>query len=211
LLYDYFKDQLRITEDENTWAVVQGFSAMEQYLGIMQREGAKALNQLVETDSIGILVLGHPYHHDPGLNHGIPEEFQMRGFPVLAIESLPINPAYLSKLFTNTEISEMFSVKDVWLRNFNRNTNLKIWAAKFAARHPNLAIVDLSSFKCGHDAPTYSYVSNILDSSETPHFLFHDIDQNKPRAAFNIRIQTIEYFLRSEQRRLREKVIGYNR
>lgn len=210
LLYDYFKDQLRITEDENTWAVVQGFSAMEQYLGIMQREGVNALNQLVETDSIGILVLGHPYHHDPGLNHGIPDEFQMRGFPVLAIESLPIQPAYLSKLFTNKQISEMFSVKDVWLRNFNRNTNLKIWAAKFAARHPNLAVVDLSSFKCGHDAPTYSYVSNILDLSETPHFLFHDIDQNKPRAAFNIRIQTIEYFLRIEQRRLREKVKGYN-
>jgi predicted CoA-substrate-specific enzyme activase len=211
LLYDYFKDQLQITEDENTWAVVQGFSAMEQYLGIMQREGVKALNQLVETDSIGILMLGHPYHHDPGLNHGIPDEFQMRGFPVLAIESLPIDPAYLSMLFTNKEISEMFSVKDVWMRNFNRNTNLKIWAAKFAARHPNLAVVDLSSFKCGHDAPTYSYVSNILDSSETPHFLFHDIDQNKPRAAFNIRIQTIEYFLRSEQRRLREKVKGYNK
>ncbi len=211
LLYDYFKDQLQITEDENTWAVVQGFSAMEQYLRIMQREGAKTLNQLVETDSIGILVLGHPYHHDPGLNHGIPDEFQVRGFPVLAIESLPINPVYLSKLFTNKEISEMFSVKDVWLRNFNRNTNLKIWAAKFAARHPNLAVVDLSSFKCGHDAPTYSYVSNILDSSETPHFLFHDIDQNKPRAAFNIRIQTIEYFLRIEQRRLREKVKGYNK
>jgi predicted CoA-substrate-specific enzyme activase len=208
LMYDYFRDHLRITEDESTWAVVAGFNAMQQYLDTMQRAGAKALNQLVETDSIGILVLGHPYHHDPGLNHGIPDEFQMRGFPVLTIESLPTDPVYLSKLFTTQEMSEMFSIKDVWIRNFNRNTNLKIWAAKFAARHPNLAVVDLSSFKCGHDAPTYSYVSNILDSSVTPHFLFHDIDQNKPRAAFNIRIQTIEYFLRIEERRLREKVKG---
>lgn len=211
LLYDYFRDLLRITEDENTWAVVAGFSAMEKYLATMQREGAKVLNGLVESDLIGILVLGHPYHHDPGLNHGIPDEFQLRGFPILPIEALPTDPAYLSKLFTTQELAEMFSIKDVWIRNFNRNTNLKIWAAKFAARHPNLAVVDLSSFKCGHDAPTYSYVSNILDSSETPHFLFHDIDQNKPRAAFNIRIQTIEYFLRIEERRLREKVKGYNK
>jgi predicted CoA-substrate-specific enzyme activase len=209
LMYDYFKDLLRITQDENTWAVVQGFKAMQVYLDTMQHAGAKTLNQLVETDSVGILMLGHPYHHDPGLNHGIPDEFQMRGFPVLAIESLPTDPAYLSTLFTKQEMSEIFSIKDVWIRNFNRNTNLKIWAAKFAARHPNLAVVDLSSFKCGHDAPTYSYISNILDSSETPHFLFHDIDQNKPRAAFNIRIQTIEYFLRIEERRLREKVKGY--
>ena len=29
----------------------------------------------------------------------------------------------------------------------------KVWAAKFAARHPNVAVLDLSSFKCGHDAP----------------------------------------------------------
>jgi predicted CoA-substrate-specific enzyme activase len=211
LMYDYFKDLLRITQDENTWAVVQGFKAMQEYLDTMQCAGAKVLNQLVETDSVGILMLGHPYHHDPGLNHGIPDEFQMRGFPVFPIESLPTDPTFLSTLFTTQEMAEIFSIKDVWIRNFNRNTNLKIWAAKFAAHHPNLAVVDLSSFKCGHDAPTYSYISNILDSSETPHFLFHDIDQNKPRAAFTIRIQTIEYFLRIEERRLREKVKGYTK
>jgi predicted CoA-substrate-specific enzyme activase len=206
LLYEYFKDLLRITQDENTWAVVQGFTAMQHYFSRMQEAGAEVLDSLVHTDTIGILVLGHPYHHDPGLNHGITDEFRMRGFPVMCIESLPTDPAYLSTLFSEGELNDVFSIKDVWVRNFNRNTNMKIWAAKFAARHPNLAVVDLSSFKCGHDAPTYSYISNILDSSGTPHFLFHDIDQNKPRAAFTIRIQTIEYFLRLEEKRLREHV-----
>jgi predicted nucleotide-binding protein (sugar kinase/HSP70/actin superfamily) len=147
-------------------------------------------------------MLGHPYHHDPGFNHEIVDQFQIRGFPVLCIESLPTDPIFLSSFFTEDELNEYFCIKDVWNRNFNRNTNLKIWAAKIAARHPNLVVVDLSSFKCGHDAPTYSYMSNILDASETPHFLFHDIDQNKPGAAFKIRIQTIEYFLRLEEARL---------
>ncbi len=205
-LYDYFKDILYITEDENTWAVIQGYEAMSQYFEAMQQQGAKVLNWLVENDKIGILVLGHPYHHDPGLNHGILEEFQLRGYPVLCIESLPLQPQLLSTLFSQDEFDEYFCIKDVWVRNFNRNTNLKIWAAKFAARHPNLAVVDLSSFKCGHDAPTYSYISNILDISDTPHFLFHDIDQNKPKATFNIRIQTIDYFLRLEEQRLRSRV-----
>ncbi|NLE00706.1 MAG: CoA activase [Fibrobacter sp.] len=210
-LFEYFKDILQITEDENTWAVTQGFSAQEKYLKQMQEEGIKTLNWLVENDKIGILVLGHPYHHDPGLNHGILDEFQMRGFPVLCIESLPTDPAYLSTLFSEDERKDIYNIKDVWVRNFNRNTNLKIWASKFAARHPNLAVVDLSSFKCGHDAPTYSYVSNIFDASETPHFLFHDIDQNKPRAAFSIRIQTIEYFLRLEEMRLKSRVKELNK
>lgn len=205
-LYEYFKDILHITEDENTWAVIQGYKAMNQYLTGMQKLGSEVLNRLVENDKIGILVLGHPYHHDPGLNHGILEEFQLRGFSVLCIESLPADPQFLSSLFSQDELNEHFSIKDVWMRNFNRNTNLKIWAAKIAARHPNLAVVDLSSFKCGHDAPTYSYISNILDISDTPHFLFHDIDQNKPRATFNIRIQTIDYFLRLEEKRLRSRV-----
>lgn len=201
-LHEYFKDIFDISEDENTWAVVQGFAAMDQYFEKMQNAGAEVLNWLVDNDKIGILMLGHPYHHDPGFNHEIMDQFQIRGFPVLCIESLPTDPIFLSSFFTKDELNESFCIKDVWNRNFNRNTNLKIWAAKIAARHPNLVVVDLSSFKCGHDAPTYSYMSNILDASETPHFLFHDIDQNKPGAAFKIRIQTIEYFLRLEEARL---------
>ncbi len=205
-LFEYFRDTLQITQDENTWAVVQGYAAMDNYRQQMQSKGTGVLNWLIEKDKIGILALGHPYHHDPGLNHGILDEFQMHGYPVIPIEALPTDHEFLSSLFSEDELSGMYNIKDVWIRNFNRNTNQKIWAAKIAARHPNLAVVDFSSFKCGHDAPTYSYISNILDESETPHFLFHDIDQNKPRAAFSIRIQTIDYFLRLEEIRLRSRI-----
>jgi activator of 2-hydroxyglutaryl-CoA dehydratase/predicted nucleotide-binding protein (sugar kinase/HSP70/actin superfamily) len=203
MLFDYFATPLRLTRAENARAVRCAYAAMDAYYADLRRRGAGILNRLVDEDRIGILMIGHPYHNDPGLNHGILEEFQMRGFPVLCIESLPVDNAFLGALFGDSASRE---VDDVWLRNFNRNINLKVWAAKVAARHPNLAVVDLSSFKCGFDAPTYSYIDNILDASETPHFLFHDIDQNKPRATFAIRILTIEYFLRLEEKRLREKV-----
>lgn len=210
LLYDYFKDRLFITEDENAWAVAQGHAAMREYLDGLRNQGRQVINWLIDNDRVGILAVGHPYHHDPGLNHGILNEFQVRGFPVLCIESLPLDDDFIMPLFGDVNPHSMFlpeyDVKDVWERNFNRNTNLKIWSAKIAARHPNIAVIDLSSFKCGHDAPTYSYVDNILDASETPHFLFHDIDQNKPGATFTIRIQTIDYFLKLEEKRLRQKV-----
>jgi len=206
-LYQYFRDRLEITEDENTWAARQAFRAHRQYLERLRRAGREVIGQLIEEDRIGILVIGHPYHHDPGLNHGILEAFQVRGFPILCIESLPNDAEFLEPLFRDLDPDERvhrgFQINDVWMRNFNRNTNIKIWAARVAARHPNLAVIDLSSFKCGHDAPTYSYVESILDASETPHFLFHDIDQNKPQASLAIRIQTIEYFLREEEQRLR--------
>ena len=44
-------------------------------------------------------------------------------------------------------------IRDVWPENYSANSAQKVWAARFAARHPNLAMLDLSSFKCGHDAP----------------------------------------------------------
>jgi predicted nucleotide-binding protein (sugar kinase/HSP70/actin superfamily) len=199
-MWEYFKDRLKITRNENDWAVQQAFNAMRQYLDSLRGRGESLINSLVESNKIGILLIGHPYHHDPGLNHGIPNEFQARGFPVLCIESIPVSDEFLGQLYAGEEsvddVPADMNIRDVWMRNFNRNTNHKIWAAKIAARHPNLAVIDLSSFKCGHDAPTYSYIANILDASDTPHFLFHDIDQNKPGATFAIRIQTIEYFLK---------------
>ncbi len=204
LLYDYFKDRLKLSEQENNWAVNQGYRAMETYLTGLREEGKKTINWLIDNNRIGILLIGHPYHHDPGLNHDILTEFQMKGYPILCIESIPVDNEFLAPLFG--EDLKHFEVSDVWHRNFNRNTNLKIWAAKIASRHPNLAVIDLSSFKCGHDAPTYSYVDNILDATETPHFLFHDIDQNKPCATINIRIQTIEYFLNREVEKLKRRV-----
>jgi activator of 2-hydroxyglutaryl-CoA dehydratase/predicted nucleotide-binding protein (sugar kinase/HSP70/actin superfamily) len=208
-LLDYFKERLQLTQEENAWAAEQGNAAMERYFAGLREEGAQVLNNLIDEDKIGILFLGHPYHHDPGLNHGILEEFQLRGFPILSIESLPSDVSFLGPLFGDGDGSKDASqrdISDVWQRNFNRNTNAKIWAAGVAARHPNLAVIDLSSFKCGHDAPTYSYLDNILDASRTPHFLFHDIDQSKPSATIKIRIQSIEYFLRLEEERLRERI-----
>ena len=73
----------------------------------------------------------------------------------------------------------------------------------FAARHPNLVALEISSFKCGHDAPIYGVVEGIVEQSGTPYFCFKDLDENKPSGSIKIRVETIDYFLR----RYREEVI----
>jgi predicted nucleotide-binding protein (sugar kinase/HSP70/actin superfamily) len=78
-----------------------------------------------------------------------------------------------------------------------------VWAAKFTARHPNLVALEVSSFKCGHDAPIYGVVEGIIEQSGTPYFCFKDLDENKPSGSIRIRVETIDYFLR----RYREEVI----
>jgi hypothetical protein len=84
----------------------------------------------------------------------------------------------------------------VWKNNYSANTNQKVWAAKFTARHPNLVALEMSSFKCGHDAPIYSVIESIIEKSRTPYFSFKDIDENKPTGSIRIRVETIHYFLK---------------
>ena len=84
----------------------------------------------------------------------------------------------------------------MWKNSYSANTNQKVWAAKFTARHPNLVALELSSFKCGHDAPIYSVIEGIIEKSGTPYFSFKDIDENKPSGSIKIRVETIHYFLK---------------
>jgi len=193
-MYEYFAEKFHITRDENAWAFNNGVNALKKFVSKQREIFADTMNTLIKENRVGVLLIGHFYHHDFGLNHRIPEEFRRYGYPVFTIDSIPVDREFLSPLFKNE--TEGRFITDVWFRNFNRNTNQKVWAAKIAARHPNLAVIDLSSFKCGHDAPTYNYVDQVLDVSATPHFVFHDIDQNKPTSSFRIRIETADYFLK---------------
>jgi len=102
-----------------------------------------------------------------------------------------------------TVISHPLDIGDAWKNSYSCSTNHKVWAAKFTARHPNLVALEISSFKCGHDAPIYGVVEGIIEESGTPYFCFKDLDENKPTGSIRIRVETIDYFLR----RYREEVI----
>ncbi len=63
--------------------------------------------------------------------------------------------------------------------------------------------LEISSFKCGHDAPIYGVIEGIIEQSGTPYFCFKDLDENKPSGSIRIRVETIDYFLR----RYRDEII----
>jgi predicted nucleotide-binding protein (sugar kinase/HSP70/actin superfamily) len=93
-------------------------------------------------------------------------------------------------------IQDPLDVSDAWKNSYSENTTQKIWGAKYTARHPNLVALELSSFKCGHDAPIYTAVEETVTKSGTPYFSFKDIDENKPTGSIKIRVETISYFLK---------------
>ncbi len=205
-LFHTWGTKLRITEDENNWAVEQAWKALDKNDADIMKEGRALLDDAVANGEIVILLLGRPYHTDPGLNHEVLDEFQSLGFKTISMRAIPKDEAYLMQYFKEDvdcgHIASPYDIRDVWAENFSTNSAQKVWAAKFAARHPNVAVLDLSSFKCGHDAPTYSIIDKIIGASRTPHLTLHDIDANKPGGSIKIRVKTFAYTLDQYQRRL---------
>jgi predicted CoA-substrate-specific enzyme activase len=202
-----WQDQLGLSQEENDRAVESGFAALKEYETKIRRRAREVLDQLEREDRIGIVMLGRPYHHDPGLNHEILDEFQKLGYPIFSQNTLPLDEDMLERLFGDEVrdgvTSHALDITDAWKNSYSCSTNHKVWAAKFTARHPNLVALEMSSFKCGHDAPIYGVIEGIIEQSGTPYFCFKDLDENKPIGSIRIRVETIDYFLR----RYREEVI----
>ena len=205
-MFETWGPRLGITEDESDHAHKEGMRALALFEDDLQEKGRAILETVEAENRIAILQVSRPYHSDPGLNHGIPEEFQVLGYPILSIRSLPKDTAYLSRYFKD-EVARgqhPLDINDVWPENYSANSAQKVWGVKFAARHPNVALLDLSSFKCGHDSPTYGLVDSIVSTSATPYAALHDLDANKPGGSIKIRVKTYAHTLKLHEEALED-------
>ena len=196
-MFDTWGPRLGITQDEAEHAHREGMRALAAFEADLQKKGRAILETVEAENRVAILMVARPYHSDPGLNHGIPEEFQVLGYPILSVRSIPRDMPFLSRYFKE-EIDRgqhPLNIDDVWPENYSANSAQKVWGVKFAARHPNVVLLDLSSFKCGHDAPTYGIVESIVSESATPYQALHDIDANKPGGSIKIRVRTFAHSL----------------
>lgn len=207
-LFDCFGKALGVTEDESDFACDQGWKAIKILDEDLQAKGKAILEQVEAENRVAVLLLSRPYHNDPGLNHGVLEEFQVLGYPIISMRSIPKDEKWLYRFFESDmkagRIEGPLEVQDVWPENYSANSVQKVWSAKFAGRHPNVVVLDLSSFKCGHDAPTYGLIDSIIASSATPYSALHDIDANKPGGSIKIRVKTYAHSLKLHEERLED-------
>jgi predicted nucleotide-binding protein (sugar kinase/HSP70/actin superfamily) len=202
-LFAIWGPRLDITEDESDFAVDQAWKAMAKFRAIMEEKGKAILAQVEDENRVAIMMLGRPYHNDPGLNHSIMDEFQVRGYPILSMKSIPKDKEWLHRFFAKEladgTIASALDINELWPENYSTNSAMKVWAARFAAHHPHIACIDLSSFKCGHDAPTYGIIDAVINTSGTPYSALHEIDANKPTGSIKIRVKTYEHSLKLYQ------------
>ena len=205
-MFSCWNQILALDWEENSRAVDIAFAEWLEFEDNLRRQARCTLDDLEQSGRVGLVMLGRPYHHDPGLNQGILDELQRLGYPIFSQSLLPLDEDLLASLFRGQlrkgVIRSPFDISDVWKQSFSASSNHKLWAAKFVARHPNLISVELSNFKCGHDAFISRTIEEIIERSGKPHFSFRDLDENRPLASIRIRVETIHYFLKQYQERL---------
>ncbi|MBX2880277.1 MAG: CoA activase [Granulosicoccus sp.] len=211
-MFETFAELLQMTEDESNFAIDEAFRALHEFDQHMQDKGREILQQVEHDNAIALLMIGRPYHNDPGMNHGVLEEYQAMGYPILSVRSIPKDPEFLKPYFKEdlqrNYVDSALEIHDIWPENYSVNSVQKVWAAKFAARHPNVAVLDLSSFKCGHDAPTYGLIDRIMEASASPYSALHDIDANKPSGSIKIRVKTYGYALKIAEEKLQDQALN---
>jgi len=199
-LYDSLQDVLDLDWEETQQAVAAGFAALEAFNRKMREQGREILAWCAQEQRPCILVLGRPYHMDPGIGHEIEVDLQSHGYPILWVQYFPLDEDLLEWLFGQEihagQIRSPFDIADVWTSSYSSNTNEILWGAKVGTRCPwTTCVIHLSSYECGMDQPTYTPVQKIVEASGTLYFKFGDLDATKPAGGIKIRVQTIVHYL----------------
>ena len=135
-----------MTEDENDFACREAFAALDRFDQDVQDQGKKMLEQVEAEDRIAILVVGRPVSPRPGHEPRHSGRVPGAGLPdpehPFDPEGRSLARALLRGGLKSGRIKSALDINDVWPENYSANSAMKVWAAKFAARHPNVVLLD---------------------------------------------------------------------
>ncbi|MDP3235773.1 MAG: BadF/BadG/BcrA/BcrD ATPase family protein [Myxococcales bacterium] len=181
-------------------ALTEGITAQRAWDGQLEALGAAALLEARRTGRCAVLVIGRPYHVDPGLHHELASELSALGRTSLSLRALPHSEALLAQ----TGCRSPYHLGDVAFLT-NSGDGERLAAARFAGAFPWLVTIELSSFKCGQDASLYAEVAAAARGEGGKPFLaLHDLDETRPVASLRLRLETFLDAVTGWERRLSE-------
>jgi predicted CoA-substrate-specific enzyme activase len=177
-VFGAFRELLDVTAEQHARAFTHALAA-QHALGIrLRRRGAKILAQAAEERRAVAVVLGRPYHADPGIQHGLSSELAARGIPVLCVTALPKHD------------KDALDLSRTIPQATNSGDAEKVWGARLVGRIRELVAVDVSSFKCGQDAGIAGVLGDVLTASGKPVLRMHDLDEDRAPASMRVAIET---------------------
>ena len=186
-IVDYFKAAWGLPKREIKAAIVEADRARQSFKQQLLDAGAAVLKSIESGDRFAVIVACRPYHSDELVNHNISAHFTRLGVPVLTVDSIPgVDLVDLKKVRAET-------VNPFHVRMYS--------ATAFAARHPNLELVQLVSFGCGHDAIITDEMQRIARAINDRSVLVLKLDEGEAAGPLNIRIKSFVETVRARRQR----------
>jgi predicted CoA-substrate-specific enzyme activase len=174
-------------------AIREGEKVFKKIKKELQRAGQEVLRSLRGTNNFAVVLAGRPYHADELVNHNLSSHFTRLGIPVLVLDSL-------------TDLNKQD------LRNVRMETTIPYHtrmasAALLAARDPNMEIVQIVSFGCGHDAIISDEMSRVMREVSGREPLILKLDEGEAVGPINIRIKSFIETIRSKREKDKKATI----
>lgn len=185
-IVDYFSQTYGLPAEHVGLAIKEGDKAQVSFQTKMVQAGAELIQTLEGTNKFGVVLAGRPYHSDELVNHGLSDLFTRMGIPVFTIDSLPglgtIDLEAVGADVVNPFHTQLFS------------------ASIYAARHPNLEVVQIVSFGCGHDAINTDEMVRILRTIADKQLLVLKLDEGDVKGPLNIRVKSFVETIKSKRK-----------
>ena len=175
-----------LTDAEHDAAMMEARAGQSAFEEALERDGAQALERARAERRAAIVMLGRPYHADPGIHHDIGSDLRALGRTTLSIRALPKDPSQLARLGCMASLDLSVDAPSLT----NSGDGEKLIAARVVAAHPYLVAIEVSSFKCGQDASLYGLVSDLSQRGGKPFLALHDLDETRPVASLRLRLRT---------------------
>ena len=153
-------------------AFAAGCQALREFEEELQREGRRSLQQLIDKNEGGIILVGRYYNiYDRSVNLDIPGKLKdLYGVNVLPQDFLPLDEV---------------DIRDVNENMFWNSGRRILAAAKLAREYPKLHLIYITNFKCGPD----SFVKHFVNIAAGKPYLALQFDGHSNDAGFLTRCE----------------------
>ncbi len=181
----YLHEILGVSKAHSAQAFQEGLKCQSAAYQELQEAGKQVLADLEGTDRWAIVLSGRPYHSDELINHSLSSHFTRLGIPVLTIDSLPeIHEEDVA--YSRMDAANAFHTR-------------MIGAAFHVAKNPNLELVQIVSFGCGHDAIISDEMVRILREKSGKELLVLKLDEGENRGPLGIRVKSFVETIRNKR------------
>ncbi len=175
-----------LTLAEHDLALQEARAGQRAFERALEEDGAEALRRARAERRTALVLLGRPYHADPGIHHDLGSELWALGRTTLSLRALPKDAAALAALGLAVDLDLAAAAPSLT----NSGAGEKLAAARLVAAHPYLAAIEISSFKCGQDASLYGAVADLARRGGKPFLALHDLDETRPVGSLRLRLRT---------------------